>query len=83
MTVRLQIVNRHLYQKPCFIVVGSAVLPSNITLSTGLKRAIYQIFAIVSGMRLGAFFLGWLCAKRYVNQAAILSVLCSFTTEAA
>ena len=34
-------------------------------------------------MRLGAFFLGWLCAKPVVNQAATLSVLCSFTTGVA
>ena len=46
-----------------YVALNRVSFKDEVTLSTGIKRAIYQRFAILFGMRLGAFFLGWLWAN--------------------
>jgi hypothetical protein len=53
-------------------------IPLLLTLSTDIKLAIFQLVAILFGMRLGAFFLAWLCAN-HLDKAPPMGVLCSLT----
>ena len=75
-SVRQSISPRHLYQNSGFCDLRQPLLS---TLSTATKLAIFQLVAILFGMRLGAFFLAWLCAN-HLDKAPPIGVLCSLKT---